>query len=260
MDCCDKQVSGKVDKLAEEESVTLREQVAWLTMYKRIGIIGGLSPESTVLYYQHIVRRYYELFNNHSYPEIIIYSVNFQKYIAWAYEEQWPTVVEALLDLLRRLQRAGADFAVIACNTLHVAFDQVQPRSPIPLLSIIDATAEKILNEGIDTVGLLGTSFTMEHKFYRDGLAQHGIRALIPNKASREYLDKIILDELSIGIVNPETRANVLTIIDGLINEGAKGIVLGCTEIPLIVNPNDCPLPTLDSTRLLAKAALRKAL
>jgi aspartate racemase len=228
-------------------------------MYKRIGIIGGLSPESTVLYYQHIVRRYYELFGNHSYPEIIIYSVNFQKYIAWAYEEKWSTVVEALLDLLKRMQRAGADFAVIACNTLHVAFDQVQRRSPIPLLSIIDATAEKIIKEGIDSVGLLGTSFTMEHKFYRDGLSRHGIRALIPNKASREYIDKIILEELSIGIVEPETRANMLTIIDDLINKGAKGIVLGCTELPLLFKDHHVHR-LFDTASIHAEKALQHAL
>jgi aspartate racemase len=144
-------------------------------------------------------------------------------------------VVNALLDVLTRLQRAGADFAVIACNTLHVVFDQVQSRSPIPLLSIIDATAEKIMNESIDTVGLLGTSFTMEHQFYRDGLTRHGIEVLSPNKASREYLDKIILDELSIGVINPETRIKALTIIDELVNDGAKGIVLGCTELPLLL-------------------------
>ena len=240
MERCSTQVSRKVDKNAQEENVTLHGSVAWLTVYKRIGIIGGLSPESTTLYYQHIIRRYYEVFGTHSYPEIIIYSVNFQQYITWAYEEQWPAVAEALLDLLTRLQRAGADFAVIACNTLHVVFDQVQRSSPIPLLSIIDATAEKIIKEGIDTVGLLGTSFTMEHKFYRDGLARHGIDVLTPNKTSREYLDKIILDELSIGIINSETRTKALTIIDELVTEGAKGIVLGCTELPLLLtsHPN----------------------
>lgn len=227
-------------------------------MYKRIGIIGGLSPESTTLYYQHIVRRYYEEFGTHSYPEIIIYSVNFQQYIAWTYEEQWPAVVEALLDLLTRLQRAGADFAVIACNTLHVVFDQVQRRSPIPLLSIIDATAEKIMKEGIDTVGLLGTSFTMEHQFYRDGLTRHGIGTLIPNKASREYLDKIILDELSIGIVNPETHTKVLTIIDEMVTEGAKGIVLGCTELPLLLKSHrDHKL--FDTASIHAEKALQHA-
>jgi aspartate racemase len=227
-------------------------------VYKRIGIIGGLSPESTTLYYRHIIRRYYDVFGTHSYPEIIIYSVNFQQYIAWAYEEQWPEVVEALLDLLTRLQRAGADFAVIACNTLHVVFDQVQRRSPIPLLSIVDATAEKIKKEGIDMVGLLGTSFTMEHSFYRDGLSRHGIGALIPNKASREYLDKIILDELSIGIVNSETRTKVLTIIDELVTEGAKGVVLGCTELPLLLKSHrDYML--FDTASIHAEKALQHA-
>jgi aspartate racemase len=206
-------------------------------VYKRIGIIGGLSPESTTLYYQHIIRRYYDVFGTHSYPEIIIYSVNFQQYIAWAYE---------------------ADFAVIACNTLHVVFDQVQRRSPIPLLSIVDATAEKIKKEGIDMVGLLGTSFTMEHSFYRDGLSRHGIGALIPNKASREYLDKIILDELSIGIVNFETRTKVLTIIDELVTEGAKGVVLGCTELPLLLKSHrDYML--FDTASIHAEKALQHA-
>jgi aspartate racemase len=203
-------------------------------MDKRIGIIGGLSPESTVLYYQHMVRRYHEIFGTHSYPDILIYSVNFQQYITWTYDEEWPAVTEALLTTLGRLHRAGADFAVIACNTLHVVFDSVQRHSPIPLLSIIEATAEAILREGIDTVGLLGTSFTMEHPFYRDGLASHGIQVLVPTKARRDYIDQIILDELSLGIINPTTQASVSTVMDELIAEGAGGIVLGCTELPLL--------------------------
>jgi aspartate racemase len=227
-------------------------------MDKRIGIIGGLSPESTVLYYQHIVRRYHEIFRTHSYPDILIYSVNFQQYIAWTYDEDWPAVTEALLATLGRLHRAGADFAVIACNTLHVVFDSVQRRSPIPLLSIIEATVEAILREGIDAVGLLGTSFTMEHPFYRDGLARHGIRVLVPSKASREYIDKIILDELSLGIIRPTTQAKVSTIIDELITEGAGGIVLGCTELPLLFkDPSGRRL--FDTASIHAEKALQYA-
>ena len=227
-------------------------------MAKRIGIIGGLSPESTVLYYQHLVRRYHEIFGTHSYPEILIYSVNFQQYIAWAYAEAWPAVTEAVLDVLERLRCAGADFAVIACNTLHVVFDAVQQRSPIPLLSIIDATAEAIQTAGVDTVGLLGTAFTMEHPFYRDGLARHGIQALTPPKARREYIDRIILDELSLGVINPATQAAVSTIMDELIANGAGGIVLGCTELPLLFTDYRNH-PLFDTASIHAEKALHYA-
>lgn len=228
-------------------------------MAKVIGIIGGLSPESTMLYYQFITRRYYQQFQNHKYPEIIIYSVNFQKYIDWAYQEQWQDVITDLIKKLRYLQSAGANFAIIACNTVHIVFEQINQYSPIPLLSIIDATADAIQAQHIEKVGLLGTQFTMEQPFYQQKLAKYGISTVIPNQQQREYLDALILDELSQGIINPLSRRKVLDVIDSLISQGAKGIVLGCTEIPLLITHHES-VSLFDTASIHAEKALQYAL
>lgn len=151
-------------------------------MHKKIGILGGLSPESTVIYYLRIVRRYQELFGDHSYPEIIIYSVSFQKFIDWMAKDRWNEITEELIRDIRNLAAAGADFALIATNTMHLVFDKVEEASPIPLISIVNATAESIRKERINSVGLLGTVFTMERDFYREGLAKYGIETLVPKK------------------------------------------------------------------------------
>jgi len=228
-------------------------------LFKTIGIIGGLSPESTILYYQYITRRYYEQFHNYDYPKIVIYSVNFQQYINWAYQGQWQDVIADLTNVLIKLHSVGTDFAIIACNTVHVIFDQLQQHSPIPLLSIVDATAEVVQAQKIQEVGLLGTQFTMEHPFYRRRLARYGISTITPEPSQREYLDTLILTELSHGIINPVTRKKVLKIIDSLINEGATGIVLGCTEIPLLIHHLDY-ISLFDTASIHAEKALQYAL
>jgi len=226
---------------------------------KAIGILGGLSPESTMLYYQFIIREYYKQFQNYAYSEIIIYSVNFQKYIKWAYQEQWQDVAIDLIKKLHNLQSAGADFAIIACNTVHVVFEQIRHHSPIPLLSIIDTTADAIQAQHIDKVGLLGTQFTMEQPFYCQRLAKYGISTVIPNQSQREYLDALILDELSQGIINPSSRRKVLDIIDSLISQGAAGIVLGCTEIPLLITHHES-VRLFNTASIHAEKALQYAL
>src|SRR5512142_3088320 len=149
-------------------------------MAKRIGILGGLTAESTVTYYQHITRTYQGRFGTHAYPEVVIYSVSFQQFEDWMEAGEWDEIAEALLQGLTRLQLAGADFAVMATNTMHLLFDRLCARSPIPLLSIIDATAEAIRKQGIECVGLLGTRFTMEKPFYADRLRARGISTVVP--------------------------------------------------------------------------------
>lgn len=229
-------------------------------MHKKIGILGGLTPESTVTYYQHIVRRYQELFGDHGYPEIIIYSVSFQKFENWMEEEDWDSIKEALLDGLRSVEAAGADFAVIATNTMHILFNELQEKSPIPLISIIEATAEAIKREGMDTVGLLGTRFTMEKPFYKEGLEKHGIGVLVPEKADRDYINKVVFEELSRGVLRSESRNKYLRIIEGLMGRGAQGIVLGCTEIPLLVTPEHTSVKLFDTAVIHAEKALEFAI
>jgi aspartate racemase len=231
-----------------------------LPMHKRIGILGGMTPESTVTYYQHVFRRYEELHGDLGYPETVIYDVSFQRFEDWMGKEDWESIEEALLDGLKRLAAAGADFAVIATNTMHILFDKLEARSPIPLMSIVDATAEAVKEEGFEVVGLLGTRFTMEKPFYREGLKRHGIDTLVPDEGDREYINRVVFEELSRGQLLTESRNRYLEIIDGLVQEGAQGIVLGCTEIPLLVTPEHTDVKLFDTAVIHAEKALQHAI
>jgi len=229
-------------------------------MHKRIGILGGMTAESTVSYYQHIFRRYEELHGNLAYPEMVIYDVSFQRFEDWMGEEDWDSIEEGLLNGLGRLHAAGADFAVIATNTMHILFDKLKARSPIPMLSIVDATAEAVKEAGLDKVGLLGTRFTMEKPFYVEGLRAHGIEAIVPEEEDRAYVDRVVFHELSFGKLLPESRKGYLKIIDGLVERGAQGVVLGCTEIPLLVTPEHTDVKLFDTAVIHAEKALQHAL
>jgi len=229
-------------------------------MHKRIGILGGLTPESTITYYQHIVHRYEELHGDHGYPEVVIYSVTFQRYEDWMEAEEWGRVFDGLLDALRRLAAAGADFAVMATNTMHLLLPRLRDVSPIPILSIVDATARAILRGGLRTVGLLGTRFAMEKPFYTEGLAAHGILSIVPDKEDREVIHRIIMRELSLGVLREASRGEYLRIIDGLAARGAQGIVLGCTEIPLLIKPEHTKIPVFDTATIHAEEALERAI
>ena len=229
-------------------------------MSSRIGILGGMTAESTVTYYQHIVRRYQQRCGDHAYPEIVIYSVSFQRFKDWMDADDWASIEVELGSGLRRLAAAGADFAVMATNTMHLLFQRLQQDSPIPLISIVEATADAIDRAGLHTVGLLGTRFTMEKGFYVEGLARRGIRALVPEKTERDLVHEVIMAELARGILDDRSRARYLAVIDGLARAGAEGIVLGCTEIPLLVRPDDSPIPLFDTAVLHAEAALARAM
>jgi aspartate racemase len=229
-------------------------------MYKKIGILGGLTPESTITYYMHIVHRYYELYGDHGYPESIIYGVSFQKYEDWMNNEDWDSIEKALLDGLKSLIKAGADFVVIATNTMHILFDKLQAKIDIPLISIVDATAEAIKKEGFKKVGLIGTQFSMTKPFYREGLAKHGIEVITPNKEDQDYIVNVIFEELSIGKIREESREGYLKIINRLVSEGAEGIVLGCTEIPLLIRQKDTDVKVFDTATVHAEKALQYAI
>jgi len=229
-------------------------------MHRRIGILGGMSPESTVEYYQYITRTYSERYGDYGYPEVLIYSVSFQPYVDWPNEERWDLVAQGLIEAARRLEAAGAEFIVIATNTMHLVFDEVEDSVAVPMLSLLDAVADAILEMGIGTVGLLGTKFTMEKPFYRDALAAQGIKVLVPEKADREYVNRVIYDELATGQIRDESRAGYVQVIEKLAHEGAEAVILGCTEIPLLVGEEDVGLPLLDTTLIHAEATLNYAL
>ena len=227
---------------------------------KTIGILGGMSPESTTLYYEHITRTYTARFGDYGYPEILIYSVNFQKFVDWQHNGQWDKAARAMAEALERLHVAGADLGLIATNTMHIVFDQVQRAVHMPLLSIVQATAESIVASKLRTVGLLGTVFTMTQRFFRDGLKLSGIAALVPDPCDQERVNEIIYGELCRGEIRSGSRRLFLEVIERLRCRGAEGIILGCTEIPLLVQPEHCDLPLFNTALLHAGKALESAL
>jgi aspartate racemase len=229
-------------------------------MHKKIGILGGMSPESTVEYYQTITRTYVERFGDYGYPEIIIYSVSFQPYVDWPNQDRWDLVAQGLSEAAQKLEAAGADLIVIATNTMHLVFDRVQANVGVPMLSLLDAVGDAILARGIGTVGLLGTRFTMEKSFYQDALTRKGISILVPDAQDREFVNAVIYDELVAGQVRAESRAGYVAIVEKLARRGAEGIVLGCTEIPLLIGEDDVGMPLFDTTVIHAEAALNYAL
>ncbi|HCP31656.1 TPA: aspartate/glutamate racemase [Candidatus Acetothermia bacterium] len=227
---------------------------------KRIGILGGTSPESTVSYYERITREYTRRFGNYAYPEIVIYSVSFQEFVAWQREGNWDAIATKMAEIFCILADAGAEIGLIAANTLHRVFDAVANESPIPLLHIVDATAAVIKAKNFSTVGLLGTRYTMQEAFYVDRLTSHGISTIIPEKNQQEEIHRVIYEELTRGIIKPSSKDHYLAIIASLKERGADGIILGCTEIPLLVQDGDCDLPLFDTAIIHADAALEEAL
>lgn len=229
-------------------------------MAKTIGILGGMSPESTIEYYQHITRSYTERFGDFGYPEIIIVSVSFQPYVDWPAAGRWDLVADGLATGAQKLAAAGADFVVIATNTMHKVVNEIQSQIDIPILSLLDVVGDAIAARGLETVGLLGTRFTMESTFYQDALAARGITVITPDAADRALVNRVVYEELVAGIIRDESRSAYLGVIERLAANGAQGIILGCTEIPLLVKQSDTPLPLFDTTILHADAALAFAL
>ena len=227
---------------------------------KRLGILGGTSAESTVSYYQRITREYTRRFGDYAYPEILIYSLSFQEIVDWQREGNWDAMAEKMAAVFRVLADAGAEIGLIAANTLHRVYDAVAAQSPIPLLHIVDALADAINAEGCSPVGLLGTRYTMQGTFYVDRLAAHDVETLVPNIEVQEEIHRIINEELTRGVLLPDSRAYYLRVIDSLADRGAQGVVLGCTEIPLLIREGDCSLPLFDTATVHADAALEAAI
>ena len=229
-------------------------------MKKKIGIVGGLSPESTVSYYLYITRNYADRFGNYDYPEIIIYSVNLEKYHQWRRLDRWDLIIDDIASCFQKLKNAGADFGLIATNTMHKVFKQVADIVDLPLINIIDETALKAKELGISTTGLLGTIYTMSDGFYQERLSKFDINTLVPNPDQQEVVHKIIVDELVRGHFLKKSKNRYIDIIQDLVARGAKGIILGCTEIPLLIKKEDVDIQLFDTAIIHAEAALKVAL
>ena len=228
---------------------------------KTIGLIGGMSWESTLEYYcilnEEVKRR---LGGLHS-ARCLLYSVDFAEVELLQRENHWEEAGQLMAEAALRLEHGGADFIVLATNTMHKCAPQIEAAVSIPLLHIVDATTQAVQAAGITRVGLLGTRFTMEEEFYKGRLTEmHGLQVLVPGEADRELIHRVIYDELCLGVVREESRRVFTEIIDRLVFAGAQGVILGCTEIELLVRPEDCPVPAFPTTRLHAEVAVDFAL
>lgn len=228
---------------------------------KTIGMIGGMSWESSIEYYRIInetVRA--ELGGLHSAKSILM-SVEFAEIEALQHQARWDEAAEILIAAARSLEKGGADFAIICTNTMHKLYDKIQQNIRIPLLHIADATAESIKAQGIQKIALLGTRFTMEEKFYKGRLVDnYGLDVIIPDSEDMEIIHRIIYDELCAGIIEAASKQKYAGIIRRLVKDGAEGIILGCTEIGLLVKQEDSPVLLFDTTEIHAKAAVKYAL
>jgi aspartate racemase len=228
---------------------------------KTIGLIGGMSWESTLEYYRIINETVKEKLGGFHSAKMVLYSVDFAEVETFQHRGEWDRAAVLLTDAARRVEAAGADFALLATNTMHRVFDKVGQGVRIPLLHIADVTGREITARGLTRIGLLGTRFTMEQEFYKGKLARdYGLDVLVPDEEERKAIHAILYDELCLGAVKDASREVFRKIIARLEGRGAQGIVLGCTEIPLIVKQKGYGLPLFDTTDLHARAAVDLAL
>lgn len=228
---------------------------------KVIGLIGGMSWESTIEYYRLINESVKERLGGLHSAKCVLYSVDFAEVEALQRRGKWPEAAQLLAVAAQNVEKAGADLVLICTNTMHKVADTIQARIGVPLLHIADATAEKVKQADIGRVGLLGTRFTMEDDFYRGRLTgQFGLEVLIPDPKDRETVHRIIYEELCVGNIRPESRAQVANMMNRLVQMGAEGMILGCTELGLLIGAEDCHVPLFDTTRVHALAAVEYAL
>lgn len=227
---------------------------------KTIGLLGGMSWESTVTYYQiinEVVKR--ELGGLHS-AKVLLYSVDFSEIEKYQADGDWDKSAQVLSEAAERLEAAGAELMVICTNTMHKVAPQIQEKITIPLLHIAGATAEELKKRGVNKVALLGTKYTMLQDFYKHKLMEEDIQVLIPDEADVETVNDIIYHELCLGVISRESKEKYLRIIEGLSQKGAQGVILGCTEIGLLIQQKDTPLPVFDTTQIHAEKAALLAL
>ena len=224
---------------------------------KTIGMIGGMSWESTVTYYRIVNEVVKEQLGGLHSAKVLLYSVDFQEIEACQANGDWDKSAEILGTAAQNLEKAGADFIVICTNTMHKVVPQIQQKISIPIIHIAEATAEKLKENRIDRVALLGTKYTMKEDFYKAKLIMNEIDVLIPNEQDMEIVNHIIYDELCLGIISDESRKEYIKIIEKLKEQGAQGVILGCTEIGLLIGQKDTTLPVFDTTQIHAtKAAM----
>ncbi len=227
---------------------------------RRIGLLGGMSWQSTALYYRLLNEGAEQRLGGLHSADCVVVSVDFEQIAEFQATGRWAEAGEMLGDAARRVEAAGADLLLVCTNTMHKVADQIQDAVGIPLLHIVDTTAAEARRLRLRRVGLLGTGFTMEQPFYRERLESHGLEVLLPDSDSRELVHQVIYEELCHGTFDPVSRARVSRVIQELVDAGAEAVILGCTEIELLIGPEDSPVPVLATTHLHAAAGLDAAL
>jgi aspartate racemase len=227
---------------------------------KTLGLIGGISWVSTIDYYKQISLEFNKKLGGSDYGKLIIYSLNYQEVINNNSKGNFEATYKLVQDAAINLKFAGATAIVICANTLHMFADRIEETVKLPLVHTVKATANEINKQGLKKVGLLGTKATMEMAFYKDILTSYGIESIIPDEADRNFVHEKIFSELGKEIFTTETKAGYLSVINKLLNKGAEGLILGCTEIPLIIKQSDCNVPVFDTGFIHSKAAVEFAL
>jgi aspartate racemase len=228
---------------------------------KTIGLVGGLSWESSKEYYRIINETVNERLRGLHSAKCMMYSLDFAEIREIQQTKGWDEVTKILIDAAQRLEAAGADIVLICANTMHKFVPEIQRRIHVPILHIADATAEKVLGKGLKKVGLLGTKMTMEEDFYKGRIRERfGIDVLVPDKDERDFIERVIFDELCVGKMNTSSKRRFKEIVGKLVENGAEGVILGCTEIPLLIKQEDVNVPVFDTTEIHAKAAVEFAL
>lgn len=227
---------------------------------KTIGLIGGMSWESSVEYYRIINKEVKNRLGRLHSAKCLLYSVDFEEIEQFQAEGKWEEAGKLLGDVAYSLEKGGADFIVICTNTMHKVIDYIEEKITIPILHIADATANQIKKSDLHTVALLGTKYTMEQDFYKARIKSYGIKVLVPNDSEREMINKVIYEELCLGNIEPSSRDYYKKVIKSLVDNGAEGIILGCTEIGLLVKQEDSEVPLFDTTEIHAIESVKKAL
>jgi aspartate racemase len=228
---------------------------------KRIGLIGGMSWESSIVYYELMNKKVREILGGHHSCKNLMDTVDFDHIVKLQHEDKWEELDEIMVDSARRLENAGADVIVLCTNTMHLCTPAIKANITVPFLHIAEATGLEIVSRGFKKVALLGTKFTMEKEFYKETLStQFGIEVLIPTDSERQQIHQIIYGELIQGEIKAESREIYKAIIGNLEARGAEGVILGCTEIPLLISDSDVNIPTFDTTTLHAVKAVEWAL
>jgi len=218
---------------------------------KKLGLIGGMGPESTIPYYHDIVYGVQEAIGEQAFPELTIESVNVFKVLGLCKEQKYDELTKYLMRAIDNLAKSGADFAALSANTSHIVFDRLKEQSPIPLISIVEATCEEAKRRGLKKIGLLGTIFTMTGEFFKAPFIKKGIEVIVPTESEMELINEKISAELELGIVKDETLTAFQQIIARMRDEdGIEAIVLGCTELPLLLNDEVSPVPCLDTMQI----------